>query len=221
MLEIRDITLKLNHQSLFEALSFKVKQGEILGILAPSGTGKTSLLRALAGFQKIDAGQIYLDNTLLAHANFNMMPQQRQVGMVFQDFALFPHMTVAENLAFGLAHLTAAARQQRITEMLNLTHLADFSNRYPHQLSGGQQQRAALARALAPKPTLLLMDEAFSNLDTELRCQLLTETRQLLKHEGVTAILVTHDLEDAQTLCDSYAQLHAHGLSYLQKRQAA
>lgn len=188
--------------------TLRVAPGELLAVLGPSGCGKTTLLRLIAGFEKPDAGSIYLRGREVAGGRW-LEPEARGIGFVFQDYALFPHLTVAENVAFGLPHLGRKARRERTAETLNLVGLTIFAARYPHQLSGGQQQRVALARALAPRPQLVLLDEPFSNLDAALRTSTRKEVRRLLKASGVTAILVTHDQEEALTFADHMVLMRA------------
>jgi len=185
--------------------SLDLESGDIACLLGPSGCGKTSLLRAIAGFEAITTGSISLNNSELSTPKHTLPTEQRQIGMVFQDFALFPHLTVGANIGFGLSRLEAQARNQKIEEMLRLVGLGDYIASYPHQLSGGQQQRVALARALAPNPEILLLDEPFSSLDSELRESLATEVRSLLKASGVTAVLVTHDQHEAFAVADHIA----------------
>ncbi|MCS7293254.1 MAG: ABC transporter ATP-binding protein [Gloeomargarita sp. SKYBB_i_bin120] len=182
--------------------------GEILGLLGASGCGKTTLLRLIAGFIAPTSGRIALAGQPVAGDGQWVPPEQRRVGMVFQDFALFPHLRVWKNVAFGLGHLSPAARQERVRQVLELVKLQDYGNRYPHQLSGGQQQRVALARALAPHPRLLLLDEPLSNLDAQVRQQLRHEIRRILKRTGTGGIFVTHDQEEAFAVCDRVAVLH-------------
>jgi len=183
-------------------VSLQLPEGEIGVLIGPSGCGKTSLLRAVAGLERIAAGQIRMSGTLLSGPGRQVPPEQRRIGMVFQDYALFPHMTVTENVAFGLQGRDASARAARVKEMLDLVGLAGETAKYPHQLSGGQQQRIALARALAPQPRLLLLDEPFSSLDVDLREHLAHELRGILKHAGITAMFVTHDQLEAFALGD-------------------
>lgn len=185
-----------------DGLSFQLEQGEIGCLLGASGCGKTTVLRVIAGFIAPNQGEVVLAGRHLADASRMVPPEDRQVGLVFQDFALFPHLTVAENVAFGLGRLARAKRADRVAEMLALTQLGDQAQRYPHELSGGQQQRVALARALAPQPALLLLDEPFSSLDAALREQLGMEVRQILKATNTTAVLVTHDQQEAFAVCD-------------------
>ena len=186
-------------------ISLQVETGTVVCLLGPSGCGKTTLLRLVAGFEEPDAGEIYLIKRLVSRPGLVVPPEQRHVGMVFQDYALFPHMTVSQNIQFGLFRWPAAWRRTRLTEMLRLVGLEGMAERYPHELSGGQQQRVALARALAPAPQLLLLDEPFSNLDVHLRQQLREEVQAILVQAGITTILVTHDQEEALSFADTLA----------------
>ncbi len=188
-------------------VSFSLEKGQIGCLLGPSGCGKTTLLRAIAGFEPVSAGSITLRGETISRAGAQLPPERRKVGMVFQDFALFPHLNVRRNVGFGLDGMDRKARAQRVSEMLALVELETCANAYPHELSGGQQQRVALARALAPNPEILLLDEPFSSLDSELREQLASEVRELLKRNGVTAILVTHDQHEAFAMADQIALL--------------
>ncbi|WKB52196.1 ABC transporter ATP-binding protein [Eleftheria terrae] len=187
-------------------VSFTLQAGEIGVLIGPSGCGKTSLLRAIAGLERIQGGRVRIAGQALSEVGggrpLHLPPERRQIGMVFQDYALFPHLTVAQNIAFGIPHLGRAARQQRVAEMLDLVGLGQVAQRLPHQLSGGQQQRIALARALAPQPRLLLLDEPFSNLDVDLRERLAQEVRAILKQASTTALLVTHDQLEAFAVGD-------------------
>ena len=187
-------------------VSVAIAPGEIVALLGPSGCGKTTTLRLIAGFERPDTGAIAIAGRCVADGNGTFVPPERRgVGMVFQDYALFPHLSVADNIAFGLGHLSSAERRSRVDDLLALTGLEGVAHRYPHQLSGGQQQRVAIARALAPRPHVLLLDEPFSNLDTELRTQMRAEVRSLLKATETTAILVTHDQQEAMTVADRVA----------------
>jgi iron(III) transport system ATP-binding protein len=183
-------------------LSFSLARGEIGCLLGPSGCGKTTVLRAIAGFESVLAGRITLGGRELSRAGLTAPPETRQVGVVFQDYALFPHLPVWENIAFGLRKLPPAVRKARVERLLDLVGLAGHARQYPHELSGGQQQRVALARALAPQPDLLLLDEPFSNLDVDLRERLAQEVRDILNELGTTAVLVTHDQHEAFAIAD-------------------
>src|SRR5688572_9883642 len=176
--------------------------GQIGGVVGPSGCGKTTALRCIAGFEKLSAGRITVNGVEVSRPGLTVPPEQRRIGMVFQDYALFPHLTVGDNVGFGLRLLDTAARERRVAELLAVIGMRRAAGRYPHELSGGQQQRVALARALAPQPELLLLDEPFSNLDIDLRERLGLEVREILKQLGMTAILVTHDQQDAFAIAD-------------------
>jgi iron(III) transport system ATP-binding protein len=191
-----------------DAVSLGLGAGEIGVLIGPSGCGKTSLLRAIAGLEPAAAGQIRLAGELVSDVGLHVAPQDRRIGMVFQDYALFPHLSVGANVAFGLQALPKARRQERVARMLELVGLAQSVEQYPHQLSGGQQQRVALARALAPQPQLLLLDEPFSNLDVELRERLAHELRAILKAAGATALFVTHDQLEAFAIGDVIGVMH-------------
>ena len=188
-------------------VSLQLAPGDIACLLGPSGCGKTTLLRAIAGFAPLQAGRIAIMGREVSGAGVQVATEQRNVGMVFQDYALFPHLTVQGNIGFGLHGLAASAAQARVQEMLHMVGLQSLAQRYVHELSGGQQQRVALARALAPKPQLLLLDEPFSNLDVSLREHLAREVRALLKATGTTAVLVTHDQQEAFAVADYVAVL--------------
>jgi iron(III) transport system ATP-binding protein len=188
--------------SVLNRYSLTLQAGETVCILGPSGCGKSSLLRVIAGFETIDAGAIYLNDTLLSSATHTVAPEHRRVGFMFQDYALFPHLNVAQNIGFGLKKLSAEAREQQVQALLKLVDLEPYAKRFPHELSGGQQQRAALARALAPKPDILLLDEPFSNLDADTRERLIFELRTILKQTGVTTLMVTHSHSEAVALGD-------------------
>ena len=182
-----------------DAVSLGLRRGEIGVLIGPSGCGKTSLLRAVAGLERLAAGRVVIDGEVLADADagVHLAPEARRIGMVFQDYALFPHLSVEANVDFGIRHLPTAQRRARTQEVLDLVGLAHAAKRAPHQLSGGQQQRIALARALAPNPRLLLLDEPFSSLDIDLRERLAQELRAILKQAGTTALFVTHDQMEA------------------------
>lgn len=199
-LVVEDLALRYGQKSIVEHLSFSLPKGAIACLLGPSGCGKTSVLRALAGFEPITAGRISLEGRTLSQPGRIVPPEHRRVGMVFQDYALFPHLTVAQNVGFGLRGRAHA--DQRVTEILETVGLAHAGRRYPHELSGGQQQRVALARALAPQPAVLLLDEPFSNLDVALRERLAGEVRDILQATQTTAVLVTHDQHEAFAMAD-------------------
>jgi iron(III) transport system ATP-binding protein len=189
-------------------VDFSLDPGQIGCILGPSGCGKTTVLRAIAGFEPIWSGRILIDGSLVSSETTCLVPEKRNVGMVFQDFALFPHLKVEDNVRFGLQGMDAKDQQVRVQEMLAIVGMPAFAQAYPHQLSGGQQQRIALARALAPRPAVLLLDEPFSSMDADLREQLAREVRNILKQENSTAILVTHDQHEAFAMADRICVLH-------------
>lgn len=189
-------------------LSLSLNQGHIGCLLGSSGCGKTTVLRSIAGFEPLQTGSIDLGNTCLSTPEQIVLPEHRNVGMMFQDYALFPHLTVAQNIAFGLRKAEKNYRRQRVEEMLQLVDLPAHAKRYPHELSGGQQQRVALARALAPEPSLLLLDEPFSNLDIDTRERLAFEVRDILKTAGLTALLVTHNQAEAFAIADRIGVMH-------------
>ena len=202
MLTLQNVNISFGSDTIVRDVSLTLEDAEIDCLLGASGCGKTSLLRAIAGFQPISQGSITLQGQIIASPNFQMPPEQRNIGMVFQDYSLFPHLTVGDNIAFGIHQQTSLSQQWRITELLELVQLPKYQHRYPHELSGGQQQRIALARALAPKPKLLLLDEPFGSQDLELREQLAKEVRDILKAENITALLVTHDQHEAFAMAD-------------------
>lgn len=196
-LELNGVCLQHGQKPIVDQVSFSLPQGELGCLLGPSGGGKTSLLRAIAGFHPLAAGQIQVGGELLSRPGYTRDPAERGIGMVFQDLALLPHLNVADNIGFGLFRLDKNSRRQRIGQMLELTGLEAQARQYPHALSGGQQQRVALARALAPRPKLLLLDEPFSSLDNSLRLGLATQVRDIVAETGTTTLLVTHDLHEA------------------------
>jgi len=190
-------------------VDLEVARGQILSILGPSGCGKTTLLRLIAGFEQPDAGSIEIEGRLVADPRMSVPPEARRVGMVFQQHALFPHLTVADNIGFGLPRVAADERASRIQHLLNLIRLPKAHDRYPHELSGGQQQRVAVARALAPEPVIVLMDEPFSNLDADIRKKIRDEIRFILRQAGTTVVFVTHDQEEALFMGDQMAVMKA------------
>ncbi|WP_417532985.1 ABC transporter ATP-binding protein [Marinobacterium stanieri] len=209
LLSIEGLKCAYQTQTVLSGVGLSIAEGEIACLLGPSGCGKTTVLRAIAGFITPQEGEVRLGDQVVSSREQVVPPEKRGMGMVFQDYALFPHLSIADNIAFGLNGLSRAEKRERVQEVLDLVELPDLSDRYPHELSGGQQQRVALARALAPNPRLLLMDEPFSNLDTDLRRQLSQEVRDILKRRGIAAIMVTHDQQEAFTISDSIGILSA------------
>lgn len=210
-------TSKSDRITVLDNVSLTLERGELLGLLGPSGCGKTTLLRVVAGFETISSGSVAIAGKIVCGDRNFLAAEKRNTGMVFQDYALFPHLTVAENIAFGLkspsknylkgvfSSKTNAQIESRVGEVLELVGLSDLQQRYPHQLSGGQQQRISLARALAPQPTLILLDEPLSNLDVQVRHRLRAEIRTILKAAGTSAVFVTHDREEALAISDKIA----------------
>ena len=218
-LKVESLDIYFGKLAAVDQVSFTLQEGEIGCLLGPSGCGKTSLLRCIAGFEDPAAGRVQIAGNVVSEINKSIAPENREVGMVFQDFALFPHLSVRNNIAFGLVNKNQTDTNARVTELLELIGLADHINKYPHELSGGQQQRVALARAMAPRPKLLLLDEPFGSQDAERRESLAHEIRTILKREHVTALLVTHDQLEAFDLADvigvmSRGKLHQWGKPY-------
>jgi iron(III) transport system ATP-binding protein len=209
VLELSELYKKYNRKEGYavKGVSLKVERGELLALVGESGSGKTTLLRMIAGFEIPEKGQIHLNHLCVVGPRSFVNPEKRKIGMVFQDYALFPHLTVYQNIIFGLRHLDKDQKKERAEQVLQLVGLQQFGARYPHQLSGGQQQRTALARALAPQPDLILLDEPFSNLDGLLKEQVRKDMRDILKKTGSTAIFVTHDTKDALATADRIAIL--------------
>ncbi len=202
LLKLDDVVCRYDAVVAVDGLSLHLRHGELGCLLGPSGCGKTTVLRAIAGFEPVVRGTIRLDGRDIATPTRGLPPDQRGVGMVFQDYALFPHLSVAENVAFGLRPLPRRERKAVAARLLDLVGLGGLADRYPHELSGGQQQRVAVARAVAPQPRLVLMDEPFSNLDVDLRERLGSDIRHLLKDQGVAALFVTHDQHEAFLIGD-------------------
>ncbi len=202
LLQVEATTKSYDDKNVCKNVTFSLKKSEIGCLLGPSGCGKTTLLRMIAGFEQIEEGTITIDGKTVSSNSVHVPPEKRGIGMVFQDYALFPHLTVSENVGFGLAKTMRERRKTRVHDMLELVGLAHEGGRYPHERSGGQQQRVALARALAPEPDLLLLDEPFSNLDALLRDRLTVEVRDILKEAGITALVVTHNQHEAFSVAD-------------------
>ena len=208
LLEVRNLRQAYGNHQVVVDLTFSLARGAIGCLLGPSGGGKTTVLRCIAGFEAVLDGEIRLAGRLVSRAGVMLPPEERHIGMVFQDYALFPHLSVAANIAFGLHATPQAQRAARVRELADVVGLGSVLDKYPHEISGGQQQRVALARALAPRPELLLLDEPFSNLDIDLRERLSLEVRDIIKASGATAVLVTHDQQEAFAMADEIGILH-------------
>lgn len=202
-LELKDVSVAIEDRPIINSFSLSLHKGEIGCLLGPSGCGKTTLLRTIAGFERPSAGEVWLESKKVSDKNKMVPVEERRVGMVFQDYALFPHLKVRDNIAFGLQRLSQRDKQERVDEMAELLEVSMFLNEYPHRLSGGQQQRVALARAIATHPKILLLDEPFASLDIDLREQIAKEMRAVLKHNGITAILVSHNQLEAFAMADT------------------
>ncbi|PLT32860.1 ABC transporter ATP-binding protein [Bacillus sp. V5-8f] len=202
--EIQNLNFRYKNANNHTIQDFRlsIEEGEIVSILGNSGSGKSTVLRLIAGLEVPNSGSIVINNNIVSDERHFVQPEKRGVGLVFQDYALFPHLNVADNIKFGLKKMSSKKKNERLYEVLHLVGLGEFAKRYPHELSGGQQQRVALARALAPNPSLLMLDEPFSNLDAELQYKIRDELHTILKQTGITCIFVTHDREDARSLAD-------------------
>lgn len=201
-LELKNISVAFDRHTILDAITFVLREGDIGCLLGPSGCGKTTLLRTIAGFESPSEGEVWIRGVRVSDNKHLLPVEQRQVGMVFQDYALFPHMTVKQNIAFGLQDFKGHLREARISELVELLEIGEFLNKYPHRLSGGQQQRVALARAIASRPRILLLDEPFASMDIALREQLAKEVRNILKQDGITAVLVSHNQFEAFAMAD-------------------
>jgi iron(III) transport system ATP-binding protein len=208
MLKLNSVSCSYGATPVLRGVSFTLESGHIGCILGPSGCGKTTLLRCIAGFERIIGGEIFAAGVRVSATDQHIPPERRRIGMVFQDYALLPHLTALKNVEFGLRGMPATGKRTRAMRFLEQVGLQDFASRFPHELSGGQQQRVAIARAMAPEPDLLLMDEPFSNLDAGLRQALGQETRALLKSLGATCLIATHDHHDAFSMADDAGVLH-------------
>jgi len=203
-LEMKDIKFyyNKNENNILDKFNLSIKNGKTLSILGESGSGKSTILRLIAGLEKPSKGEIYIDKKIMNGKNTFISPENRKVGMVFQDYALFPHMTVYENIKFGISDLKKDIRDKKIINTLKLVELLDYKDKYPHQISGGQQQRTALARAIVTEPKILLLDEPFSNLDTNLKHNIRNKLSKIISKINITTIIVSHDKQDALSLAD-------------------
>ena len=201
-IKIKELSLEIEGRPILDNISFGLGEIEIACLLGPSGCGKTSLLRCIAGFEKINHGEVFIKGVIASKLDHHIPVEQRNIGMVFQDYVLFPHMDVSKNITFGLKDISSLRTKERLDELIELFGLNEHTNKYPHQLSGGQQQRVALARAMAPRPSVLLLDEPFASLDIELRESLACELRSILKQDSVATIMVTHNQLEAFAMGD-------------------
>ncbi|MBQ4890490.1 ABC transporter [Shewanella sp. UCD-FRSSP16_17] len=211
-LTIKNVKSDYQGQVILNGLNLTLEQGEIVALLGPSGCGKTTLLRAIAGLQAISEGEIIINGQSLSADGVFVPSEKRGIGMIFQDYALFPHLTVSDNILFGVKGLSEKDRQDRLEDMLALVKLEGLGKRYPHELSGGQQQRVSIARALAYQPEILLLDEPFSNIDSQVRSEMMLEIRQILKQRNVSAVFVTHSKDEAFVFADKLALFKEGGI---------
>jgi iron(III) transport system ATP-binding protein len=208
VLSVCNLSISFEDNQVLEGFDLELESGDIFALLGDSGSGKSSALRFIAGLESARSGAVVLDgNDLSSDGDHKVRPEQREIGMVFQDYALFPHMTVFQNICFGINELSKEKKVKKVTELLQLIYLEGIEKKYPHQLSGGEQQRVCLARSLATSPKLLLLDEPFSSLDKSHRDQLVKEVREILKKDGVTSIIVTHDQSEAEKFADKLGQI--------------
>ena len=207
-LEIENISLNLDNDRILDNLSLTVKEEEIISIIGPSASGKSSLLRVIAGFENISSGKIKLNGQIVDDTSIIIEPQKRNVGIIFQDLALFPHLNCAENITFGISELSSKEKIERLDRLEKVLDIIEISTKFPHEISGGQQQRVAIARALAPQPEILLLDEPFSALDENLKEKLLADVKILLKEEKITTIVITHNIKEAFQISDKIAFLN-------------
>jgi iron(III) transport system ATP-binding protein len=209
MLDLKNITVSYGDYPALIDVAMTLREGLIGCLVGPSGCGKSTLLRTIAGFERPVSGEVWLDGRCVSSVSHVLPPEQRRVGMVFQDLALFPHLSVAENIGFGLQGRPRGERDRRVADLLELIGLRELARSYPHELSGGEQQRVAIARAMAPRPKLLMLDEPFSSLDPELREQLPRELRRIFREDGITVLLVTHDQTEAFAMADQIGVMRA------------
>lgn len=208
VIQCSDVTKMFGSTKVLEGVSFDLEEGEILSILGPSGCGKTTILRLIAGFEQVNSGKILVQDRIVSSPSVHVPAHHRDVGMVFQEYALFPHMTVAENVSFGLQWVNRSERRRRVADVMEIVRLTGLEKRYPHELSGGQQQRVALARTLAPRPVTVLLDEPFSNLDASMRSEMRYEVESILRDNSIATIFVTHDREEAFAMADRIAVMN-------------
>ena len=209
MLKINNLHFRYKNskEDTIKDFNLEIKKGDIVSILGESGSGKSTILRIIAGLEEAYRGEILIGGNLVYSKDQSVEPEKRGIGMVFQDYALFPHMTVAKNIMFGLKKMDKSQREKRMMEMLKLVNLEEYKDKYPYEISGGQQQRIAIARAIAPSPSLLLLDEPFSNLDANLQSKIRLELKEIIQKANITSIFVTHDKEDARVLADQVVVL--------------
>jgi len=217
ILQVDMAAVAYDQSIIVKGVSFELLDGEIGCILGPSGCGKSTLLRSIAGFEPLVSGSISMAGKLISSASQTIAPEDRKIGLVFQDLALFPHLTVAENISFGLNKWNKTDQTNRVSQLLDLVGMQDMENRYPDSLSGGQQQRIAIARAIAPKPKIILLDEPFSGLDAAMREELIPDVHNILKHEQISAILVTHDQLEAFAIADKMGVMSEGGILQFDK----
>ena len=206
-LEIEDVSLSIEGTLILDNLSLNIDEHEIISLIGPSASGKSSLLRIIAGFENISSGKVKLNGLIVDDRSTIVQPQNRNVGIIFQDLALFPHLSCKDNILFGITNYSADHKRQRLDRLCNLLDITSIKDKFPHEISGGQQQRIAIARALAPGPEILLLDEPFSALDEELKETLMHDVKNLLKEEKITTIVITHNIKEAFQLSDKIAFL--------------